>query len=513
MKPSRLRDALVRMALQPRNLAKSLSHSLPGMASQSVTVVALDGQWLKLLHAEGPPRARKVAKALALPVQGESHEQIEARLKKACATEGLAAREVLLANPTHLSTIRLFSLPSTDPKEIRDIVELQAEKHTPYAKDEILTDFSVLEQERGGYSRVLLVIAHQDVITRPVRLVESCGWLLERVGCELEGLIGWFHAARRAAGGKPSAGLSLVVDVDESTTTLVMVQRGQPQFHRSLAMGIDQLEDDPQAAAERLIAELHRSVEAVESEGGAAKIAEVFLTGPAGKLEGLKAHAEQQLGVPVILLSPWEGCEVSEIGRSSIERLPDVSFAGLVGLANAPGQVDLTPPAAKLRLAFEARAKALVLLGCQLVGALILVSLLCVGRAQKELRYAQALRGLHAQTAAQAERVESTVEQLQFIEGQLRQRGQLLRAVDVLAKLSPPEVQWNSLAFALGDGVVLGGTADQLPTVYEFSGAVGASPLFGEADVRRVSKRRIEDDKDVTDFELRCPLAGPVALP
>ena len=519
MKQPRVHEALLQLALQRRNLAKLISQGMPGAASHTVTLAALDGQWLKLLQAEGPPRARRVTRVLACPVQGDSAEQIQQRLRKACATEDLVLREVLLVNPTHLSTVRLFSLPSTDSKEIRDIVELQAEKHTPYAKEEILTDFKVIDRQRSGYSRVLLVIAHQDVIHRAVRMAEASGWAIERVGCELEGLTAWSESAKRhaaaaaaaAAKGAPpkpaGAGTSLVVDVDSGTTTLLAVHQGQPQFQRSLATGIEQLEDDPAGAGQRLVGELQRSIEAIEAEGAALKIQDVLLTGPTEQLGGFRLLAEQGLDLPVALVSPWQGCELSETARGAIARLPDVSFAGLIGLAASPGELDLTPQATKLRQAFEARAKALVLLGCQFIGALILVSLLFVGRAQKQQRYYAMLKTLYEHTAAEAVPVEQAIEQLEFIEGQLRQRGQLLKTVDMLAKLSPENIQRNTLSFTLDESVVLGGTADELPKVYEFSGSVSSSPLFKAVEVRRVTKRKGEE-KDLTDFELRCPLAG-----
>ena len=82
-----------------------------------------------------------------------------------------------------------------------------------------------------------------------------------------------------------------------------------------------------------------------------------------------------------------------------------------------------------------------------------------------------------------------------------------MKTVDTLARLSPEDVQWNALSFTLGESVVLGGTADALPKVYEFSGSVSSSPLFKDVEVRRVTKRKGEE-KDLTDFDLRCPLAS-----
>ena len=503
---NRIPDALLQAALQPRRWAKALSQRMSGTAGATLTLLALDGQWLKLLHLEGPPRARRLLKAMALPVQGLSSGEVDEKLREFCAAEGLAPREVFVANPSHLCTVRLFSLPSIDAKEIRDIVELQAEKHTPYAKDEILMDFKVIERDRAGYSKVLLVIAHQDVVHRAVQLVQRFGWMLERVGCELEGLVSWFRLAKRNAVGGP--GVSLVVDVDGHTTMLVVIQNGQTQFQRSLDTGVEQLERDPAQAGTRLLGELQRSVEALEVEGITGKVQELILTGAVERLEALKAQLEQGLGVPVSLVSPWQGCEISDAVRETLAHLPDVSFASLLGLCADHGTIDLTPQATKLGQAFEERAKALVLLGVQFMGALLLACFLLMSRDYKAKQYYRTLQQLHEAVAPEAVRIEQGLQQLEFVEEQLRHRGELLRVVDALVKISPPEVEWRSVTFTKGESVVLNGTSDQLPNVYEFAAGVTASPLFDDAETRRITKRR-EGEKDVTDFELRCPLTGP----
>jgi hypothetical protein len=238
----------------------------------------------------------------------------------------------------------------------------------------------------------------------------------------------------------------------------------------------------------------------------------VFLTGAVERLGDFKGQVERGLGLPVTLASPFQGCEVSETAHTILEHLPEVSFASLVGLASDPGEIDLTPQTTKLRLAFETKAKTLVLLGCQCLAALILVSMLLFGRAQKEERYYRMLRAVYEKSAREALEVEGSLKQLQFVENQLRQQNQLLRAVSAVAKLSPPEIKWTSLTFTQGEAIVLGGVADQLPKVYEFSGAIARTPNFGNVEARRVSKRK-EGDRDVTDFELRCPLVSNKRAP
>ena len=502
--PTRIRDAFLTVALQPRNLAKKLSRVMPGAGMQGVTVMAVDGQWLKLLQVEG----RRITKLLACPVQGSSVDEIHQTFTEACATEGAVVKEVLVANPTHLCTVRLFSLPSTDPKEIRDIVELQAEKHTPYAKEEILSDFSVIDRSQSGYSRVLLVIVHQDVVHRAVQLVEKSQLTLDRVGCELEGLVSWYRAGKKGSAGQ---GPSLIVDVDGYTTTLLVMQRGQPHFYRTLATGMDHLESDPAQASQRLVGELHRSIEALEAEGGVVGIQELILTGRVERLGELKAVMEREMEMAVNLVSPWQGLTITESTRAASARLPSLSFAGLVGLALAPGEIDLTPHTFKLRQAFEARGRALVMFGCQCVTALILISGLIIGRVQKSHQQYTALRQLYEETAPESLPVQVALEHMKFVDNRLRDRGQFLEMADTVAQLTLPEIKWVSLTYTAGEALVLKGTSDKLPKVYEFVAALERLPDFEEVEARRVARRTV-DDRDVTDFEIRCSLATETAI-
>jgi Tfp pilus assembly PilM family ATPase len=498
-------DALLQLALKPRAAAKSLSRVMPGASAQGFTVLSLDGRWLKVLQVEGTPRARRITRLFASAVGTTAADDVDRIFKEGCASEGIVPHDLLIAHPTHLCTLRLFSLPATDPKEIRDIVELQAEKHTPYAKDEVLIDFKVLDRKRSGYSRVLLVIAHQDVVHRPVRLVEASGLTLDRVGCELEGLVGWFQLVRKGAG----AAVSMVIDVDGSTTTVVVIRQGQPQFHRSLSLGSEQLESEGEPAGQRLVVELQRSMEAIEAEDSALKVQDVVLTGCTTRLGNAKLLIERGLDLPVSLIPPWEGREVAPQALTASERVPQVSFTGLVGLALAPSELDLTPQTTRLRQAFEARAKSLVLLACQGIGVLILVSLLIMGRAQREQRYYDTLDRMHRQSAAQAAEVEEALQQLEFGKARIRRRGQLLEAVAALADLSPDGIAWESLVFSHGEELILRGASETLPRIYEFVAALEGLPFFEVVEAKRVSKRKAGTGaRDITEFEVACTFAS-----
>ncbi|MBI3322555.1 MAG: pilus assembly protein PilM [Candidatus Omnitrophica bacterium] len=465
------------------------------------TIVIAGDQWLKVLHASGRGANRKVDALLAHPIAGMSEEEVHAWLKQAWTERGLEPGEVLLANPSHLTTVRLFALPSTDPNEIRDIVELQAEKHTPYAKEEILTDFLVVESDRSGYSRVLVVISHQDVVHRGLRLVEAMGWPLHRVGFELEGLIHWFRA------GQPVDSDTLVVDIDSETSTLLILQGGRPCYYRSLGIGSKQLAEDPTGGPARMLTEVQRSLETFEQEGQNIKAARVVLTGQAGRFPDLGASLQQALSLPSAVVPSTEKSSLAERALKDAEQAQQVSLASLLGLAMGPGEVDLTPKTIKLHRTFEVRSRALVRVGCQLIGVLLLLSMLAVGKSYKAERYHAWLRTQYEEVGREAGSISEFVDQMKVVEAWLEGGGELLESVVELYRYTPESMRWSALAYTRGEQVSLRGTAPEIPQVFDMVAQLQRSPVFSSAEARRTTKKKVGEE-DVTEFEIVCGLGA-----
>jgi len=466
-----------------------------------VTVVSIDGRWLKVLRAAGWQSARRITTLLAHPIEGLTDDQVLAWLKQACAAHHLDAGPILIANPSHLTTTRLFTLPATDPVEIRDIIDLQAEKHTPYAKEEILTDFRVVQSERAGYSRVLLILSHQDVVHRALKLVEGLGWPLERVGFELEGLLIWSQGVADS-----SSQPVLVAEFDHETTTLIILHRHQLAFHRSLTIGVSHLLSEPDAGLVKLITEFRRSLEAFEAEGLNAAISTVIITGQAQRVTGLQERLQQELSLPTKTVPPFERCAPIDPAMLEQEAVGRVSFASLIGLVVGPSSVDLTPKALKLHRAFEDRAKTLVGLGCQIMGMLLLICCLIIGKAHKDERYHARLLREHGISLQRTQELQRLMEHVVLVKQWLRHRSALLEAMVELSRRSPQAIQWESLAFTQEEQVVLKGVSEEMPKVFDFAAALRQSPMCASVEAKRVTKK--SGEQDVTQFELVCSLGA-----
>lgn len=465
-----------------------------------LTVLSVGDRWLKAVHATGRPPARKVDAVLIQSVVGMDDEQILGWFRQEWSSRGLEPGQVVVANPSHLTTVRPFTLPSTDPKEIRDIVELQAEKHTPYAKEEILCDVFLVETDPGGYSRILMVISHQDVVYRSLRLVQAMGWSLERVSLEMEGLPHWFSVTQ----GKPGASETVMVaELEGELTNVTVVQSGRPQYHRSLAIGARQVASEGTEGVAKLVEEFQRTLEGLEVEGLKLKISKVLLTGQAAQNPGLAVSLEQGLSLPASVVPALEGIPMTEPARQEGQAQTEVSLASLIGLTFGAGQVDLTPKALKLHRTFEVRSRALVGVGCQLIAGLLLASCVVMGKAYQNQRYHTWLVQEHTRISREVGAVASLMEQIRFVEQWRDASPQLLDAVTDLVAQTPGDVRWSAMSFVRGDQLSIKGTSPETPKVFDMVARWRESPRFSKVEARRTTRKKAEG-ADLTEFEVLC---------
>jgi len=86
------------------------------------------------------------------------------------------------------ATSKSIEVPSNDPKEIRSIINLQASRHTPYSREEVIIGHVNLGVLSNGNTKILLVIAHRNVIKERLDILEKCGLIAEKVLFAPEGV-------------------------------------------------------------------------------------------------------------------------------------------------------------------------------------------------------------------------------------------------------------------------------------------------------------------------------------
>ena len=213
-------------------------------------VVEIGNDWLKVM--EGNPSAKEsfVTKASFRKLV-EIKEPVTVALAKIFKDLKLNTQGIIACIPRHLVTVRILEFPSTNPKDIRDMVSLQVGKQTPYSRDEIIFTYKTIGVSATGYTKVMLVIARRNLVNARVEVLQKAGIEVEKVTMSSEGLAHWFQMTywEETAPGKAKVyddvklddQAVICVDIDSNYSDFIVLRKAKLVYTRNFLVGANHL--------------------------------------------------------------------------------------------------------------------------------------------------------------------------------------------------------------------------------------------------------------------------------
>lgn len=332
----------------------------------------VDADWVKLLEVSSSKGKLEISRALLTPMDPELI--IADTLKDFFSKSKTSSPSLMCSIPRQLVNVRLLELPSTEPDEIADMVQLQTARQTPYSMSEILWDYKTLGYTRQGtYTRVMLGIVQRSVVRERYYEIEDAGLEVERMTLSSEGVIQWFLAhLGNQSGDKPV----MLLDVDSYYTHMVVVQHHKVVFTTCIMWGAKQAGE----GSEPFIKRVKEAVRSADDALHGVSISQMVLSGAAaGATSEMAASLQSQVGIacePVDVLAPikW-GKGLGNIAQD--EAYQTVSLTSLIGMAMSPDDLFLhfVPDVFLLRRQLEERHKRWSFVACSLCAAFVAGSL------------------------------------------------------------------------------------------------------------------------------------------
>jgi Tfp pilus assembly PilM family ATPase/Tfp pilus assembly protein PilN len=436
-------------------------------------VIDVGNEWIKVA------RVRRAGRGVAIESVGAAPHDLVAG--DAPAVLGLLVREHKLAAlpvygllPRQAVNIRIIELPSRDPKEIADMVDLQSTKLTPYTRDEVLVDYRTTVSDRAGYTRVLLLIVQRSALRHRYALLEEAGLRIAQFSVCSEALLNW---SRAVLGDLDPA--TVLVDVDATGAEIAIVDRCGLRFSRGVLVGAEQLSAGD-AARERLIEEIRRGVDIVKGEVHDLNVGRIVLTGVSGVPADLGGSLSRSLGIACERHESLTGIKADAQAAEAARR---VSLTALTGVALAPGDLSfsLVPESATARMTLSSRAAQLSTMAALIVSALLLGSMaatvryVSLQRRWDDLRARSDVRQVDVQQTERRQEIAQAVERRQTAHsgalGLLREVHRLVPDAAVVA-LEQVDVQVGQ------NQVLVNGTAASIKDIRGFVGSLEQSALF-----------------------------------
>ena len=474
--------------------AAKKSHDLLG--------VELDEHYLKIVHVQLKGLKREVANVIVYPVRGLFDDGILHLIHQAVEKCQVVTPRTYLTVPLPLVITRNIEIPSQDPLEIKEIVNLQASRHTPYARAEIIVDTLNSGLARERYSKVLLVIVPKETVNKQIQLLDRAGLKLERVFFPPEAIA---MAAVKIAG-RDADGTLGILHMDHGFTTFLVVQGGKLLFVRGIHIGATQLVDEKESYLDRFQDELEKSMETYTADEVGAPPKSVMLAGVLNDVTDFDDVLNEAFKIPLKRQSYAEHFNLSEGARATLSSSKMVSFLNLIAPMTFYDKikVDLTSEEKKLKIQLEKRAREMLKMG---VLTLVLFSLVFVNVTSKisfKKAYLKQITTHYLPVRDSAKQLEQMLAKTQLVKSYLLSRGNSLQALTELYDATPLDIRLGEIKYDESSSKFsIKGTSSVMSSVFSFVSELDKSGIFKNVKTKYVTSRN-ENGRDVADFEINC---------
>ncbi len=435
------------------------------MARGRATGFVLDGErleWAALVLTGD--RLRRVDQGMeVLPLESEEAADPEAghvaaveHIRSACAS---VKGDTALGLPSTDVLLRVVSLPAVDDDELAEMVELQADKFSPFPIETMAVSHEVLDRT-DEQCRVLVAAARNDAVDEHAKLLVEAG--LRPTGIDTC-VLAWWRLLQDESS-VPIEGRAALVVIAGATAELIIVQDGSPLVFRSLDFGPGTA---PADVAAEIGQELSHTLISVELEHG---------TQPCGV--SLWAY-EDQLDEFATALNE---AGIDELASQKLDGLPPVC-EGIARRLITGGGIDLTPQA-WLDADAAARYRKQMLRG---LAGVFGVWLLCViglvalfGWRKGKVRR---LRARRETWEAPAMEVRELRRRVRTVERYTDTSHSAIECLREISRILPQGVELGPFTYTKNDSIRLEGHAGQRNQIYDFKRALDASGLFPEAQL------------------------------
>jgi len=314
--------------------------------ARAITGIEIGQNSIKVIQSIPEWRKSDIKIIDLLTEEVKNDDEKSAKLKHIISKLKIKPKKVIACIPRSLVTIRYLNLPSTSEKEIAHMVQFQAEKQLPYSKEELITAFKVIESNKDGYSKVMLVLVHRDVINKQLKLLGDLKLNPEYIELSSQAVASTFIKEHPEIN-KPIA----LIDIDMLSVDIQVIFNGKLVYTRNVSLSENRTQ-------ESLLEEIIKSLNSYKKDNK--EVTSIFVSGKVHNK--LAENLSMSFDVPVKTFNP-------------AENLTEISLCSIIGLiGNFPNVLlNVLPDKIKTQKQVREKRKRYLVLASQCAGILLLI--------------------------------------------------------------------------------------------------------------------------------------------
>jgi len=413
---------------------------------------------------------------------------------------------VLCLIPASAATAKTIEVPSSDPEEIKSIINLQASRHTPYSREEVLISYINLGLNAINNTRLLLAIVHRNIVKERITLLEQAGLNVDKILFVPESQARFYAKALNKKDGG-------VIDFALNSTSYMVISKGNLSFVRHIPIGIKALVEGGDAAV-KLQEELKKSMDAFAQEEGSAAPTSYFVTTARPALNTILPVLKEGLGVDFQVREFSGFIKGSGDVRKKLDSsFGDDSFLDVIAPATAvsKSEINLMPEEMILKKTVERQSKEAIKTGVCAVVIMVLVIVMALGRIYFLDTYLN--KNLREQYAPQKEEVkvlEQKMNKTKLVREYIKGRMMSLDIIHELYQVTPITTYLSNIEVDDDGTVTIDGVSDSMALVYSYVKLLDDSSMFKAAKLKSATTKK-DNGKDVASFEIEFKVFDPSA--
>lgn len=462
--------------------------------------ICLGDEGIKIAYLEvtGFPKLSHAAKR---DLHGLSETDLPKAVQSLLASRNVRLGRAIVVIPSNQATTKNIEIPSRDPVEIKSIINLQAGRHTPYSREEILVSFITIGVYQTNYTKVLLVIMNRNVVKRQITILEKAGLKIDQILFAPEGIARFYSRALNLTREDMPVG---IIDIASQSTDFIIAFHGTVIANRSIPIGLKSLTTQGKEAREKLVMELAKSIESYQSEDIDKSPKTFILTGDDAPTKELQPILKEKFHANIKIV-PYLNCVTASktvLSKMAGEYNGD-SFLDVIASAAAAQetQVDLMPEEMRLQKTIEEQSRQIIKTGILAVLILLLVFAVFFDKLYFTTAFKDKLTQNYSQTRQEARVLEAFSDKTRIIKDYLNSRMTPLKLIKELYKILPEGIYLETINLDDKSSILIRGTSESMSLVFSLQTALEASSFFKSVETRSTSSKQ-NRGKEMTAFEI-----------
>lgn len=463
--------------------------------------ISLVDECMKFAHVRVTSTDKQIVGVVKKDVRGVAPEELPAVARSLVAELGLNKPSAICALSASAVTTKNIEVPSIDPAEIKSIIDLQAGRHTPYSREEILIGYINIGVFQRNYTKVLLVIVNRDQLLKQLNVMMQAGIRIDKVVFAPEATALFYAQVLKVKGDDLPVG---IIDVSHDSTDFMVEWNKTIVTSRSIPVGMDHLIKDGDPARQKLLAELGQSVEVYQNEDIGKPPSQYLLSCDDAKLQELQPAFMEKLKTNINVMPYLDHMTASQpVMLKLVSEYNDDSFLSVIaaGMMSDELRLDLTPDEIRSQRAIEEKGKQIIVLAIYGLVILALVCAISFSKIYFRGLYLDKLKQDYAAKQRIVKVLDHVAQKTRIIKDYTSDRLVTLETVKTLYDLVPEEMYLQSITFEENGTISIQGVSESMSRVFNLVTALEDSPLFKGVKTKSTSTKQ-ERGKDVAVFEL-----------